>query len=70
MIRLAAMLNTAKIRALREKRGLTQAAAATAAGFKGRQAWWNIEAGRQGAITLATLQKVARVLGVRPKDLL
>jgi transcriptional regulator with XRE-family HTH domain len=69
-ITLSGMLDTDKMRALREKRGLTQDAAATRAGFKSRQAWNNIESGRHATVTLQTLDRIAEALGVKAKDLL
>lgn len=65
----------AKIRQLREARGLTQAQAATAAGFDvrpelARQVWYTIEAGRRPNVTIDTLERVAHVLGVTASDLL
>lgn len=64
------MLDTEKIKALREKLGLTQEQAANKAGLESRQAWNKIEAGRQPSITLTTLDKIAAALGVKAKDLL
>jgi transcriptional regulator with XRE-family HTH domain len=64
------MLNTDKIKATRTKLGLTQEQAAQKAGLQTRQAWNKIEAGRAGSITLDTLAKVAKALGVKAKDLL
>jgi len=58
-----------KMKQLREKRGLTMEAAAAKAGFKSRQAWHNIESGRQSP-TLATLDKIAKALGVKAAELL
>ena len=59
-----------KVKALREGMGLTQEEAATRAGFRGRQAWNNIESGRQATISLATLAKLAAVFGVDARELL
>jgi transcriptional regulator with XRE-family HTH domain len=64
------MLDTDKVRTLREKLGLTQEQAAKKAGFNSKQHWNKIEAGRAGAITLDTLDQVAKALGVKAKDLL
>ena len=64
------MLDTGKIKALREKRGMTQAEAATAVGFKTLQAWSSIERGEQPNLGLQTLERVAKALGVKAKDLL
>jgi transcriptional regulator with XRE-family HTH domain len=63
-------LDLEKIKALRESRGLTQHQAADAAGLASRQAWHNIEAGRQPRIQLDILERVAAALGVKAKDLL
>lgn len=58
-----------KIRALREKLGLSQDEAAQKAGFKGRSAWNNFECGRREP-RIATLEKIAAALGVKARDLL
>jgi transcriptional regulator with XRE-family HTH domain len=63
-------LDVAKIKALREKLGLSQEQAAQKAGFRGRQAWSNIESGQQGNPQLMTIERIAKVLGVKAKDLL
>ena len=63
-------LNLDKIRALREKLGLTMEQAARLAGFPGRQRWYEIEAGRRGDVKLSTIEAVARALGVQARDLL
>jgi len=63
-------LDTDKIRALREKLGITQDEAARRAGLGTRQAWNNIEAGRKTNVTLDTLERIAAALGVKSKDLL
>ena len=66
------MLDTAKMKTLREQRGLSQTEAAKLAGLS-VQKWNNIERGLIGTkqgITLGTLEKVARALGVKAKDLL
>jgi transcriptional regulator with XRE-family HTH domain len=63
-------LDTDKIKALREKLGLSQAEAAERAGFAGRQNWYQLESGRAKNPTLDTITAVARALGVKPKDLL
>lgn len=64
------MLDTEKIRELREIRGLSQSEAASAADGKGRQWWHNIESGLQTNITLDTLEKIAKALQCEPHDLL
>ncbi len=70
MVTLDAMLNTGKVKLLREKLGLTMEAAATRAGFSGRQQWWLIESGKRSDVTMTTLGKLARALECKPKDLL
>ncbi len=62
-------VDTAKIKRLREAAALTQEEAATRAGFTSRQAWNNIESGRQMP-TIPTLNRVAKALGVKARDLL
>ena len=64
------VLDTAKMKALRIKRGLSMEQAAAAAGLRGRQRWYEIESGRQTNLTLDTLNRIAAALGVRAKDLL
>jgi transcriptional regulator with XRE-family HTH domain len=59
----------AKIKRLREDNKLTQDEAARKAGFKSRQAWNNVERGRQSP-TVDTLERIAKALGVKAKDLL
>ena len=66
------MHDSAKIRALREKRRLTQVEAAKLAGMS-QQQWANVEGGHTGqtrGISLTTLDKIASALGVKSKDLL
>jgi transcriptional regulator with XRE-family HTH domain len=63
------MLDIDKIKKCREKLGLSQQGAAEAAGMKDRQAWSRIERGGAG-MTLETLEKIAKALGVKAKDLL
>lgn len=55
-------LNRDEMRARRDARGLSQAAAAEAAGFKGAAQWADIENGRKPNVTLATLDKIATAL--------
>lgn len=64
------MLDTDKLRKLRERLELTQEEAAQKAGLRSRQHWNKIENDKEGAITLATLDKIASALGVKAKDLL
>lgn len=63
------MLDLEKLRNARERAGLTQQAAAAASGLASRQVWNNIERGRTD-VTLATLDRIAAALGVKPKSLL
>jgi transcriptional regulator with XRE-family HTH domain len=63
-------LDVEKVKALRMKCGLSLDAAARAAGFTNRQRWFEIESGAKTNITLETLDKLARALGVKAKDLL
>ena len=64
------VLDTVKIRALREARGWSMADAAKAAGFTGRAQWYDVESGRKPNVTLETLGKIADALGVDPRELL
>jgi transcriptional regulator with XRE-family HTH domain len=64
------MLDTRKLRQLRGRLGITQEQAAKKAGLRSRQHWNKIEAGRAGSITLDTLGRVAKALGVKATDLL
>lgn len=58
-----------KIRSLREELELSQEAAAKKAGFTSRQAWHKIESGQQEPL-VSTLDRIAKALGVKAKDLL
>ena len=69
-VKLLVVLDTAKVRELRLKRGLSMVQAAADAGFNNRQRWYAIESGRKENITLETLNSIAAALGVRAKDLL
>jgi transcriptional regulator with XRE-family HTH domain len=64
------LLDIARVKARREELGLTQEAAALAAGFNGRRSWNNIETGGRTAVTLATLAKLATALKLSPRELL
>ena len=64
------MLDYEKIKARREKLGLTQEQAAEKAGLGNRQRWNDIESGRRPSVNLDTLEKIAAALGVKAKDLL
>lgn len=62
-----------KIKQLREAAGLTQGAAAEAAGFKGPHAkirWYEFEAGKYRDLRVSTLEAVAAALGVPITELL
>jgi transcriptional regulator with XRE-family HTH domain len=63
------MVDLKKIKAIREKLGLTQGQAAKRAGLRSRQHWNKIEVG-DGGITVATLEKVAKALKIGAKELL
>ena len=63
-------LDVKKIRELRLALNMTQAEAAERAGLTGLQVWSDIERGRRSNLTIDTLERIARVLGVRPGDLL
>lgn len=63
-------LDLAKVRELREKRGLTMEQAARAAAMPSRQRWYEIESGVKPNITLETLDRMAAALGVKARDLL
>jgi transcriptional regulator with XRE-family HTH domain len=63
-------VDLAKVRELRERRGLTLAQAAKAAKLSNRQRWHQIESGTTPTITVATLDRIAAALGVKAKDLL
>jgi DNA-binding XRE family transcriptional regulator len=67
----AEMLDCAKMKKLRKGCGLNQAQAAERAGLSaGRSQWNDIESGRRANVTLETLGKIAKALGVKAKDLL
>lgn len=60
-----------KIKERREQLELSQAGAAEAAGFGGgRQQWSNIETGAKADVTISTLDKMAKALKCKAKDLL
>jgi transcriptional regulator with XRE-family HTH domain len=64
------ILDNEKIKTLREKMKLTQEQAALEAGFKSKQYWYEVESGRRESVSLNTLEKFAKVLGVKAKSLL
>ena len=59
-----------KIKRLREKKNMSQLEAAMASGLTSKQRWNHIETGRFQNVTVDTLEKIAKALGVRAKDLL
>jgi transcriptional regulator with XRE-family HTH domain len=59
---MAMPLDPAKIKKLREKKGLTQAQAAASAGMA-RSGWARVETGAHPNPTLQTAQRVAAALG-------
>lgn len=63
-------IDNKRIRELRIEKGLTQQQAADAVGFSNRQVWYQLEAGILDNITVRTLETVAKVLGVKAKELL
>ncbi len=64
-------LDVDRIEKLRKAKGWSQAQAAAVSGLGGgRQQWNNIVNGRQGGITVATLEKIAAALGVSARSLL
>lgn len=62
-------LDVEKIRAIRTRLGLTQEAAAAAAGIGNRQKWSDIESGRTD-VRVSTLDRLAKALRVKPAELL
>ena len=64
------MLDIEKIKAIRQRMGLSQGEAAKSAGLHGRQNWWAIESGTRTNVRLETLGKIAAALGVKARDLL
>jgi transcriptional regulator with XRE-family HTH domain len=67
---IAMPVDVTKIRQLRMKKNLTQEDAASAAGLNSRQHWNQIETGLRPNITVSMLEKVAKALKVKAKDLL
>jgi transcriptional regulator with XRE-family HTH domain len=66
----AVPIDTDKIETLRKTLKLTQAEAAGKAGLSGAQHWCKIVRGKQNGISVTTLEKIAKALGVKAKDLL
>jgi len=63
-------IDIAKIKKLREALELNQTEAAQKAGLSNRQFWNQVETGQRDNLTVATLEKIAKALGVKAKDLL
>lgn len=59
-----------KIKQLREKLGLSMEEAAQRAEMGGKQNWYGVESGTRDNVTIETLERMARVLGVKAKALL
>ena len=64
----AVPLDLAKIRRLREAKGLSVQQAAEAVGLT-RFGWYQVESGRRADPSVSTLQKIARALDVGLDDL-
>jgi len=60
----------AKIKSLRMQQGLTKEQAAKKAGFRTAQQWHDIEIGRFPDPRVSTLEKIAKALQVKVRDLL
>lgn len=58
------------IRDARLKKKISQAEAAKFAGLAGAGKWSEIETGKKKNVTTDTLERIARALGVKAKDLL
>lgn len=69
-VKFVCMLDTTKLKAEREKRGLSMAQAAKAASMNSAQAWNKIENGDGESLTLRTLNRIATGLKIDAKDLL
>ncbi len=63
-------LDTERIKAQREKLGLSQQEAAEKAGMGSRQRWNDVESGRKANISIETLEAIAKALGLSAKSLL
>lgn len=63
-------IDNAKIRRLREELKLSQTEAAKRAGLPSHARWSKIETGTVKNITIETLERIAKVLGVKARDLL
>ena len=64
------MLDTQKMRAERERQGLSMAAAAKLAKMGSAQAWDQIENSKGDSLTLKSLNRIAAALKVPAKELL
>ncbi len=69
MSTLCVMLDVAKLKQARERKGMSQAAAAAKAGVS-RQRWNDIESGRKVNIELDTLGAIAACVGIDPAELI
>jgi transcriptional regulator with XRE-family HTH domain len=66
----SAVLDTTKMKRLRQKLGLTQEEAARRAGLPSRARWNDIESGRKINVTMESLDAIAKALAVHPAELL
>jgi transcriptional regulator with XRE-family HTH domain len=64
------MLDLVKMKKLREDLGLSQREAAELAGMGSGQQWYAVESGTKSNVSLDTLGKIAKALGVDAADLL
>ena len=69
-LQLAFMLDTGRVKQERERQQLSMAAAARLAGMTAAQTWERIENGNGLSLTLRTLNKIAKALGIPARDLL
>lgn len=69
-VRYGVMLDTKKLREIREVKGLTMAAAAKATGISSAQAWEKIENGDGLSLTLRSLNRISEGLKIPAKELL
>lgn len=63
-------LNTERIRTRREELGLTQQQAADLSDLGSKQAWNNVEHGRDENVTLERLSRIAAALKLHPRELI
>jgi DNA-binding Xre family transcriptional regulator len=64
------ILDVEKVEAKRAKLGLSMDDAAKRCGYAGRQGWYNLLHRNDEGITLGTLEKIAKALECKPRDLL